>query len=75
MTQHLHQYVLADSTLGELRRILEQCVEMPDDAVVRAKVGFGNPTGAKIKNVTVIADEPGLPVDFAAYFRRGGDQP
>jgi len=64
VTQHLHQYVLADSTLGELRRILEQCAEMPDDAVVRAKVGFGNLTGAKIKNVTVIID-----------FQRTGDQP
>jgi len=69
------QYTLTASTIGELRGILAECTELPDGAVVRAKVGFGNPTGAKIKNVTVIVDEPGLPVDFADYFRRTGDQP
>ena len=66
MTQHLHQYALADSTLGELRRILKQCAEMPDDAVVRAKVGFGNPSGAKIKSLAITTDGS-LP--------RVGDQP
>ena len=69
------QYTILASTLGELRRIVEECAELPDGAVVRAKVGFGNLTGAKIKNVTVIIDEPGPHVDFAAYFRRTGDRP
>ena len=69
------QYTILGSTLGELRRIVEECAELPDGAVVRAKVGFGNPTGAKIKSLVIIVDEPGPHVDFADYFRRTGDQP
>ena len=60
------QYTLTGSTLGELRRILAECTELPDGAVVRAKVGFGNPTGAKIRSLAITTDGS-LP--------RVGDQP
>jgi len=55
--RHL-EYVLAVSTLAELREVVTASADLPDTAVVRARVGFGNLNGAKIRKIRIGVEKP-----------------